>query len=90
MPTSPCTAFKIGEKVDNPIEMYLADLCTVPVNIASLPGISVPCALDEKGLPIGFQLVGKQFDEETIFRAAYTYEKNTNFRENKPSFKEGK
>ena len=90
MPTSPCTAFKIGEKVDNPIEMYLADLCTVPVNIASLPGISVPCALDEKGLPIGFQLVGKQFDEETILRAAYTYEKNTNFKVNKPSFKEGK
>ena len=90
MPTSPCTAFKIVEKVDNPIEMYLADLCTVPVNIASLPGISVPCALDEKGLPIGFQLVGKQFDEETILRAAYTYEKNTNFKVNKPSFKEGK
>ena len=90
MPTSPSTAFGIGEKADNPIEMYLADLCTVPVNIASLPGISVPCALDEKGLPIGFQLVGKQFDEETMLRAAYTFEKNTNFRENKPSFKEGK
>ena len=90
MPTSPSTAFKIGEKVDNPIEMYLADLCTVPVNIAGLPGISVPCSLDKKGLPIGFQLVGKQFDEETMLRAAYTYEKNTNFRDNKPSFKEGK
>ncbi len=83
-PTSPTTAFKIGEKSNNPVEMYLADSCTVPVNIGGLPAISMPCALDSKGLPIGLQLIGKAFDEEKIFRAAYTYEQNTNFRENKP------
>ena len=88
-PTSPTTAFKIGEKVDNPIEMYLADLCTVPVNIAGLPGMSIPCKLDSKGLPIGFQLIANQFEEEKIIRAGYTFEKNNNFRDNKPSFKEG-
>ena len=83
-PTSPSTAFKMGEKSSNPLEMYLADICTVPVNIAGLPGISVPCKLDSKGLPIGFQLIAKAFNEETLFRAAYTYEQNTNFRENNP------
>ena len=88
-PTSPTTAFKIGEKSDNPLEMYLADICTVPVNIGGLPGMSVPCSLDSNGLPIGFQLIGKAFDEETIIRAAYTYEQNTNFRANKPTFKGG-
>ena len=88
-PTSPTTAFKIGEKVNNPLEMYLADICTVPVNIAGLPGMNLPCGLDKDSLPIGFQLIGKAFSEEKIFRAAYTYEQNTNFRENKPSFKGG-
>ena len=88
-PTSPTTAFKIGEKTENPLEMYLADICTVPVNIGGLPGMSIPCALDSNGMPIGFQLIAKPFAEETIFRAAYTYEQNTNFRENKPSFKGG-
>jgi len=89
-PVSPTTAFKIGEKCNNPLEMYLADICTVPVNIGGLPGISVPCAVDSQGLPIGFQLLGKAFDEETIIRAAYTYEQNSNFRaEHKPTFKGG-
>ena len=87
-PVSPTTAFKIGEKCNNPLEMYLADICTVPVNIGGLPGMSIPCGVDSNGLPIGFQLVGKAFDEETIIRAAYTYEQNSNFRfENKPTFK---
>ncbi len=88
-PTSPTTAFKIGEKSNNALEMYLADICTVPVNIGGLPGMSIPCALDSNGMPIGFQLIAKAFNEETIFKAAYTYEQNTNFRENKPSFKGG-
>ena len=88
-PTSPTTAFKFGEKSKNPLEMYLADICTVPVNIGGVPAISIPCGLDSKGMPIGFQLVGNAFDEETIFRAAYTYEQNTNFNENKPTFKGG-
>ena len=88
-PTSPITAFKMGEKSNNPLEMYLADICTVPVNIGGLPAMSMPCALDSKGMPIGFQLIGKAFNEEKILRAAYTYEQNTNFRENKPTFKGG-
>ena len=88
-PTSPTTAFKIGEKSNNPLEMYMADICTVSVNIAGLPGMSVPCKLDKNGLPIGFLLVGNSFEEEKIFQAAYTYEQNTNFRENKPTFKGG-
>lgn len=86
-PTSPTTAFKIGEKSNNPLEMYLADICTVPVNIGGLPGMSIPCSLDSKGLPIGFQLIAKAFEEEKIFRAAYTFEQNSNFKENKPTFK---
>ena len=87
-PVSPTTAFKIGEKTNDPLEMYMADICTVPVNIGGLPGMSIPCDLDSKGLPISFQLIAKPFGEETIIRAAYTYEQNTNFRgENKPTFK---
>ena len=88
-PTSPTTAFKIGEKVDNPLEMYLADICTVPVNIAGLPGMNIPYKLDSKGLPIGVQLVAKQFDEEKLLRIGYTLEQNTNFRDNKPTFRKG-
>lgn len=89
-PVSPTTAFKIGEKCNNPLEMYLADICTVPVNIGGVPAMSVPCGLDSKGLPIGFQLIGKAFNEETIIRAAYTYEQNSNFRnEHKPTFRGG-
>ena len=79
-PTSPTTAFEVGTKSNNPLEMYLADICTVSVNIAGVPAISVPCGTSSKGLPIGFQLIGKHFDEETIYRAAYTYEQNTDFK----------
>ena len=87
-PTSPTVAYKIGEKSNNPLEMYLADLCTVSVNIAGLPGISIPCGVDSSGLPIGLQLIGHPFEEETILQAAYTYEKEIKFRENhKPEFK---
>lgn len=87
-PTSPSVAYEIGSKSNNPLEMYLADLCTVTVNIAGLPGISVPCGVDKAGMPIGMQLIGKHFDEETILRAAYTFEKQANFREKyKPEFK---
>ncbi len=85
-PTAPNVAFGIGEKSENPLEMYLADVCTVPVNIAGLPGISVPCGLNKEGMPIGFQLIGNHFAEETILNAAYTYEQNTDFRKNKPQF----
>ena len=89
-PVSPTTAFKLGERSTNPMEMYLADICTVSVNIAGLPGISVPCGVDSQGLPIGMQIIGNKFSEETIIKAAYTYEQATNFREKyKPTFKGG-
>lgn len=89
-PTSPTTAFKIGEKSTNPMEMYLADICTVSVNIAGLPGISIPCGVDSQGLPIGMQIIGNKFDEETIIKTAYAYEQETNFHDKyKPTFKGG-
>ncbi len=87
-PTAPTTAFKIGEKSDNPLEMYLSDICTVSVNIAGLPGLSIPCGVDSKGMPVGMQLIGKRFDEETLLNAGYTYEQATKFSERyKPTFK---
>lgn len=87
-PTSPTVAYKIGTKSNNPLEMYLADLCTVSVNIAGLPAISIPCGVDKQGMPIGLQLIGKSFGEETLIQAAYTYEQEIRFRENyKPTFK---
>ena len=69
-PTAPTTAFKIGEKSENPLEMYLSDICTVPVNIAGVPAISVPIGKDSIGLPIGMQIIGKAFDEKVILRVA--------------------
>ncbi len=87
-PTSPTVAFDIGSRSNNPLEMYLADICTVSVNIAGLPGISIPCGVDSEGMPIGMQLIGNYFAEETILNAAYTYEQAIKFRENyKPKFK---
>ena len=73
-PTSPTVAFDIGSKSNNPLEMYLADICTVSVNIAGLPAISIPCGKDAEGMPIGMQLIGKRFDEQAILNAAYTFE----------------
>lgn len=73
-PTVPTTAFKIGENTDDPLKMYATDICTVTVNIAGLPAISVPCAYDEKGLPAGLQLIGNKFTEQTLLNAAYAYE----------------
>ncbi|HUJ26481.1 MAG TPA: Asp-tRNA(Asn)/Glu-tRNA(Gln) amidotransferase subunit GatA [Myxococcales bacterium] len=69
-PTSPTTAFKLGEKVNDPLAMYLDDVYTVPVNLAGLPAVSVPCGFDSKRLPVGLQLIGKPFDEPTLFRLA--------------------
>lgn len=87
-PTSPTVAFNIGQRSNNPLEMYLADICTVSINIAGLPGISVPCGVDSQGMPIGMQIIGKHFDEETILNAAYTYEQKIKFRDvYKPAFK---
>lgn len=80
-PTAPTVAFDIGSKSKNPLEMYLADICTVSVNIAGLPGISVPCGVDKEGMPIGMQLIGNKFCEETILNAAYTFEQKIKFKE---------
>ena len=87
-PTSPNVAFEMGTKSNNPLEMYLADICTVSVNIAGLPGISIPCGVDSKGMPVGMQLIGNKFEEEKILNVAYAYEQKTKFRETyKPEFK---
>jgi len=77
-PTSPTVPFKIGEKLDDPVQMYLSDVCTLPINIAGVPGISIPAGFD-KGLPIGMQFIGKPFGEETILKAAYAYEQATDW-----------
>ena len=79
-PTTPNAAFKIGEMISDPLKMYLQDVCTVPVNLAGLPGISVPCGFTKNNLPVAFQLIGKALDEETILRAAFTYEQTQNFK----------
>ena len=76
-PAAPTTAFKIGEKTTDPIAMYLNDIFTIPVNLAGLPGMSLPCGFDSQGMPIGMQIIGKAWDEETIFRVAAAYEAAT-------------
>jgi aspartyl-tRNA(Asn)/glutamyl-tRNA(Gln) amidotransferase subunit A len=83
-PTSPTTAFKIGEKIDDPLKMYMSDICTVPINIAGIPAISIPCGSVE-GLPVGLQIMGKHFNESTILRVAYTFEQNTDFHKQRPA-----
>jgi len=83
-PTSPTTPFRIGEKSQDPLKMYLSDVCTVPVNIAGLPAISIPCGFS-KGLPIGLQIIGRHFDEQRILNVAHIYQKNTDFHTVKPS-----
>ena len=82
-PTSPSVAFKIGAKTDDPLLMYLNDACTLPVNIAGLPGISVPCGLSE-GLPVGFQVIGRAFDEATVLRVADAYQRASGFADLRP------
>src|SRR5256712_10925888 len=87
-PVSPTPAFRIGEKTGDPLEMYLSDVCTLPVNIAGLPGISLPCgfatAEDSARLPIGLQIIAKPFEEATLFRAAYAYEQSTSWHQERP------
>lgn len=82
-PVAPTTAYKIGEKTQNPLEMYLGDIYTVPVSIAGLPALSVPCGADEQGLPIGMQLTGRPFSEPLLYRIAHAYEQD-----NRHAFKE--
>lgn len=83
-PTAPTPAFKIGEKSDDPLGMYLSDIYTIPANLAGLPAISIPCGFSSGNLPIGLQILAKAFDEETIFRAAYSFEQATDFHTRKP------
>jgi aspartyl-tRNA(Asn)/glutamyl-tRNA(Gln) amidotransferase subunit A len=83
-PTSPSVAFGIGENTDNPLQMKLADVCTIPVNLAGIPAVSLTCGYHQ-GLPIGLQIMGRPFDEETILRTAYTFEQNTDYHKKKPN-----
>ena len=73
-PTSPFAAFKIGENIGDPLKMYSADICTVTVNIAGLPAVSVPCGYNAQGLPFGLQLIGDKFCEQKVLNTAYAYE----------------
>lgn len=83
-PTAPTTAFKAGEKTTDPLSMYLNDLMTIPVNLAGLPGISVPCGFDDQGLPIGLQLIGRVLREDQLLQVAYAYEQSTTWHKRQP------
>jgi len=83
-PTAPTPAFRIGEKAEDPLQMYLSDIHTIPVNLAGIPAISIPCGFNREGLPIGVQVMGKHFDEGMLLRVAYTFEQNTEFHLKKP------
>jgi aspartyl-tRNA(Asn)/glutamyl-tRNA(Gln) amidotransferase subunit A len=83
-PTSPTPAFKVGEKTENPLQMYLSDIFTISVNLAGLPGMSIPCGFTKAGLPIGLQLIGKPFEETTILKVAHAYEQVTDWHLRKP------
>ena len=82
-PTSPTTAFRLGEKIHDPLAMHATDICTVPVNIAGIPGISVPCGFVD-GLPVGLQLLGPHLSEPTLLRAAYAYQQSTDWHTHHP------
>jgi aspartyl-tRNA(Asn)/glutamyl-tRNA(Gln) amidotransferase subunit A len=84
MPVAPTTAFKIGEKVNDPLQMYLSDIYTIAANLAGVPGISIPCGYDDKGLPIGLQIMAPTFTEDKLLRIARIYEKETDWHKRKP------
>lgn len=84
-PTTPTPAFKVGEKVDDPLTMYANDILTIPVNLAGVPGMSIPCGFNEQGLPIGLQIIAKHFDESMIFRTAYAFEQATDHHKQRPA-----
>ena len=82
-PTAPTTAFKIGEKSQDPLQMYLSDIFTISINLAGLPALSLPCGFDSEGLPIGLQIIGRHFDESMLLRVAYAYEQATEWHKRK-------
>lgn len=84
-PTAPTAPFKIGEKVSDPLQMYLNDIFTIPVNLAGLPGMSLPCGFSKEGLPVGLQLIGRPFDEETLFQVGHAYESATEWHTKRPA-----
>ncbi|NWF54527.1 MAG: Asp-tRNA(Asn)/Glu-tRNA(Gln) amidotransferase subunit GatA [Syntrophaceae bacterium] len=85
LPTAPTPAFRIGEKMDDPLQMYLSDIFTIPCNLAGLPGLSLPCGFTAEGLPIGLQVLGNFFQEEKILRVAWAFEQNTDHHRRKPN-----
>ncbi len=80
-------AFKIGERANNPLEMYLSDIYTIPANLAGIPGISIPCGFSKEGLPIGMQILARHFEEKKLLQIAYTFERKTDFHLKKPALK---
>lgn len=84
-PTSPTAAFRMGEKTADPLQMYLADIFTISVNLAGVPAISIPCGFTSNNLPIGLQLIGRHFDEETLLKASHAYERSTEWHKRKPA-----
>jgi len=84
-PTSPTAAFKIGEKADDPLSMYLSDVYTISANLAGIPAMSIPCGFTQKDLPVGLQILAKAFSEDVIFKAAHAFEINTDFHKRKPA-----
>jgi len=83
-PTSPTAAFRIGDKVSDPLQMYLSDIFTISVNLAGVPAISIPCGYTSEGLPVGLQVIGKHFDEEAVLRVSYAYEQSTEWHKRRP------
>jgi aspartyl-tRNA(Asn)/glutamyl-tRNA(Gln) amidotransferase subunit A len=83
-PVTPTPAFKLGEKLDDPLSMYLSDIFTLPPSLAGIPGLSVPCGFSREGLPIGLQILGKHFDEEKLIRVGYNFEQATDYHKRKP------
>jgi len=86
-PVTPTPAFQLGEKIEDPLQMYLSDLYTISASLAGIPAISIPSGFSQKGLPIGLQIMGRPFEEETVLRAARAYEMVTNWRKKRPAIR---
>jgi aspartyl-tRNA(Asn)/glutamyl-tRNA(Gln) amidotransferase subunit A len=84
-PVAPTAAFRLGEKVDDPLQMYLSDIFTLPASLAGIPGMSLPCGFNSKGLPIGLQILAPHFKEGLALQVGYNFEKNTNFHLRRPA-----